>query len=133
MKTCTKCKQEKPYSEFATNKTKKDGHNYDCKQCHKIYRDKHYKDNKIYYIKKAADYTAKTKKYINELKEKSCCSKCGIKHPAVLDFHHKDPNKKKIEVSKASGIHNIKQEIKKCEILCSNCHRILHWEENKGY
>lgn len=33
MKTCTKCKVEKPFQEFCSNKLRKDGLNYYCKTC----------------------------------------------------------------------------------------------------
>lgn len=33
MKTCSKCKIEKEYSEFHTDKSKKDGYRYECKVC----------------------------------------------------------------------------------------------------
>ena len=37
MKTCTKCKIEKEFSEFYKDKTKKDGYNSGCKSCYKQY------------------------------------------------------------------------------------------------
>ena len=33
MKTCSKCKVEKPFAEFHRDKTKKDGFDYRCKSC----------------------------------------------------------------------------------------------------
>jgi hypothetical protein len=33
MKTCNKCHQEKPLSEFYKDKTSKDGHGGRCKEC----------------------------------------------------------------------------------------------------
>ncbi len=43
-KTCTKCGQEKPLSEFGKNRGFKDGFSYWCRQCwrkyHTEYRDK---------------------------------------------------------------------------------------------
>jgi hypothetical protein len=36
MKYCPKCKQYKPYSEFAKSKDKKDGHHAYCKDCNRI-------------------------------------------------------------------------------------------------
>jgi hypothetical protein len=30
------------------------------------------------------------------------------------------------------SISKIKKEIKKCSVICSNCHRKLHWEEKNG-
>jgi hypothetical protein len=56
------------------------------------------------------------------------CNRCGWDdHLAALEFHHTDDNKefgfgsmanKKWEV--------IRKEAMKCELLCSNCHRIEH-------
>ena len=37
-KVCSICGIEKPLSEFALNKTRKDGHASDCKSCRKKYR-----------------------------------------------------------------------------------------------
>ena len=70
--------------------------------------------------------------FVDRYKKKGC-EKCGIKHEAVIDFHHKDPSKKKGNISiwskQGYGIDTLRKEIEKCNILCSNCHRILHWEE----
>jgi hypothetical protein len=59
-----------------------------------------------------------------------CCSKCGENDHACLEFHHRDPSQKEIEISKAVSYvwsdERLEEEIKKCDILCSNCHRKLH-------
>lgn len=34
MKKCTKCKEEKPLSDFNKNKSRKDGYQSSCKKCH---------------------------------------------------------------------------------------------------
>jgi hypothetical protein len=56
--------------------------------------------------------------------------KCGYnKYIGALDFHHLDPNKKDFGVS-AKGYtyswENVKKELDKCIMLCSNCHREVH-------
>ena len=38
MKVCTKCKLEKPFSEFHKDKKNKDGYRFICKECVKIYK-----------------------------------------------------------------------------------------------
>ena len=38
-KVCSICGIEKPLSEFALNKTRKDGHASDCKSCRKKYKE----------------------------------------------------------------------------------------------
>jgi predicted HNH restriction endonuclease len=55
------------------------------------------------------------------------CMICGYnKHPAVLDFHHIDPSTKLFGVSSGGFSRSwasIEQEIKKCILVCANCHR----------
>ena len=58
MKTCSKCKEEKPLSEFTKNKTKKGGYNYTCRVCTRKYIKEHYESNKQYYSKRS--------RYINQ-------------------------------------------------------------------
>lgn len=38
LKTCTRCKVEKPFVEFGKNRRQKDGYHYWCKSCSKEYR-----------------------------------------------------------------------------------------------
>jgi hypothetical protein len=58
-----------------------------------------------------------------------CCNKCGYsKNTASLEFHHLNSIEKEIHPSKLM-IKNwevIKNEIDKCILLCSNCHREEH-------
>ena len=61
------------------------------------------------------------------------CADCGLKSSSenyiVFDFHHLKPKNKEIDLSRAHDISNKKfwAEIKKCVMLCSNCHRLRHW------
>jgi len=60
------------------------------------------------------------------------CKRCNIKseYHDIYDFHHRDPNEKEAEPSKLmyGNWNNIIKEIDKCDLLCSNCHKITHWE-----
>jgi hypothetical protein len=61
------------------------------------------------------------------------CQRCGGEfHPAVFEFHHKNPAKKEYSPSHAlqQSWENFKMELDKCELLCANCHRMTHhdWE-----
>lgn len=55
------------------------------------------------------------------------CRDCGIKYPAyVMDFDHRDPTLKVDNLSKMWQTHSLKEiqeEIRKCDIICANCHR----------
>jgi hypothetical protein len=56
------------------------------------------------------------------------CLDCGYdKHPGALHFHHKDPATKKFELNANKLLVKDRwEEVKKCELLCSNCHSIRH-------
>ena len=59
------------------------------------------------------------------------CKLCGIEYPYyVYEFHHKDPKEKKFNPSyvfRQSDINKIREETDKCILLCSNCHKHIHW------
>ena len=64
---------------------------------------------------------------INTLKANTPCADCGDIFPAVcMDFDHRDPTTKSFTISQ--GLSNlpttIMTEMAKCDIVCSNCHRI---------
>ena len=57
------------------------------------------------------------------------CIRCGWdKHPAGLEFHHRDPNQKDFTIGMVANKSwdVIKPELDKCDLLCSCCHRIEH-------
>ena len=61
------------------------------------------------------------------------CAICGFSHPAVIDFHHVDPNTKTASVHVLVGNRRYaaaREEIKKCVPLCANCHRVHHHDEH---
>lgn len=70
------------------------------------------------------------RKWFKELKKTLSCGECGEQRTPCLDFHHKDPLQKEINISqshnKGWGKERILAEIAKCEVLCSNCHRCRH-------
>lgn len=133
MKKCGKCLVEKAKEEFAKNSSKKDGLNTQCKVCHNAYKKEHYKRNKQTYIDNSSKNRIKFKEwFIEEIKSKLSCIKCGEDRYWVLDFHHRDPTEKDLEVSTLLGKMSktiLLREIEKCDVLCSNCHRDLHHQE----
>tara|TARA_R110002095_G_scaffold28057_1_gene28087 strand:+ start:63 stop:509 length:447 start_codon:yes stop_codon:yes gene_type:complete len=68
--------------------------------------------------------------HINNIKIEKGCGHCGYdKNPIALDFHHLDKLLKEKNVSSYwrtswAQFKQIEDEIKKCEVLCANCHRI---------
>jgi hypothetical protein len=55
------------------------------------------------------------------------CVICGYsKHPGILDFHHIDPQLKSFGISSVGFSRSwasIENEVQKCILVCSNCHR----------
>lgn len=66
--------------------------------------------------------------YIAQVKAVGC--PCGESDVRCLDFHHRNPKVKSfciaIGVKRGFSLERIKKEIKKCDVICSNCHRKFH-------
>ena len=59
------------------------------------------------------------------------CSVCGYKkNVSALDFHHVDPSTKKFQLDLRVLSNNklsvLEEELNKCILVCSNCHREIH-------
>jgi hypothetical protein len=57
------------------------------------------------------------------------CVKCGYdKVVEALDFHHRDPNEKdpNFKYFRSWSLEKVLEEVSKCDLLCSNCHREEH-------
>lgn len=62
----------------------------------------------------------------------SKCALCGYDKCAdALDLHHIDPTQKEFNISARSDIswQRTANELKKCILLCANCHREIHSTE----
>lgn len=63
-------------------------------------------------------------------KKKAGCFNCGYnRYVGALEFHHIDPSTKSFSIgSNAAGknLNEILEELAKCVLLCSNCHREVH-------
>jgi len=134
MKTCSKCKENKELNDFNSNKKRKDGLTSWCKECIRKRSKEHYKNNVDLYKDKVKKSRQKLRIWFDEYKSTLKCEKCGENHPSTLDFHHLDPNVKELGgvarmLSNNKTENEIREEISKCIILCSNCHRKLHWDE----
>ncbi len=112
-KICLKCKIEKEISEFQAKDIDKTRYSPWCKKCFSIYCMERWKSIKL----KATG-----------LFENKCC-KCGYdKNLAAMDFHHLDPSIKEYNwnrLCKRPWV-NIVAELKKCILVCKNCHAELH-------
>lgn len=126
MKTCNKCSRDLSLDNFSKNKNKKDGLQGTCKECLKELNARHYKTG---YKKRQAEinrnHKKKTKEFITDVKRKNPCP-CGEGDPNCLDFHHLHNKNEVVSKLSSYSMKTIQEEIEKCCVLCSNCHRKLH-------
>ena len=117
MKTCNRCKLEKPREDFykisgSSYKESWDCRSSVCKSCMSVVT----KEKRDLVKKQAVEHLGNK------------CVDCGLKteHYEVYDFHHLDPSKKEIAfgASRSRSFSSIKSELDKCVLLCANCHRI---------
>jgi len=124
MKICNRCHKPKEDKKF--NKGSKR-----CAKCSRELQRDHYKRNKETYVRKLREKRVIIKEFIESCKIE--CLKCGEDHPSCLDFHHRDPKEKEFAIANwrtfGYSIKKLETEIKKCDILCANCHRKIHWKE----
>ena len=103
----------------------------DKKAYQKKYHLEWYKKNKTNRYKQIKDREKNIRKKFNAYKSLKCCIKCGEDTSVSLDFHHTNNDKRKnisYMVSNGYGWSSLISEMNKCIVLCSNCHRIEHYE-----
>lgn len=112
-KICAKCNKEKCETEFYNKSpTRK---NSFCKQCFNAYCINRWKERKL----KAIEYKG------------GKCVICGYNRcPDALEFHHRVKEEKEFDWNKLRLFSDkkIKSELDKCDLLCSICHREIHYE-----
>lgn len=64
---------------------------------------------------------------IQEVKESTPCADCGFKYPHyIMDFDHLPGSEKLFDIATVAlcpSAEALEEEIKKCDVVCSNCHR----------
>ena len=129
-KTCTRCGQEKPLTEFNFKNKKLGKRQAMCKECQRarereLYSMSYREKNKDRYNENRRKYREKMRNII--IVAKSCgCVICGESDPCCLDFHHLHDKEFVIAVGTDVSEERLLQEISKCVVLCANCHRKLH-------
>lgn len=118
---CEMCEETKELEQFANAGTNK-GNKYYRHKCIPCY-------SKFKMTRKWAQ-----RQRFLEYKKTMHCISCGNSDHRVLEFHHRDPSQKEREVSLMMDHSwaNVEAEIAKCDCLCANCHRILHYEERNN-
>src|SRR5205085_4555952 len=100
----------------------------------RAYNRDYYQRNRERLIQQQAEknkrLAGKRRQWLAEYKSGLSCARCGESHPATLTFHHKKPARKSFAIGDANTLKvsrkRLLAEIRKCEILCANCHAKEH-------
>ena len=137
MKTCNRCKEEKPLSEY--NKKRVSGVQPYCKPCQGEYQRENYENVRPQILENIYGNRKKRKtvirSFLAEYYSSNPCVDCGETDITVLDFDHL--------LEKNFGINNairdtipverIKAELEQGEVRCSNCHRKVTAERTRNW
>ncbi len=101
------------------------------KQYIKEYNKRWYEEHKQQKIDQSKRSYEKLIEFINTYKSSHGCQKCGFNvHYTALVFHHLNVDSEKIDdISSLKRLRSKKiilEEMKKCIVLCANCHALLH-------
>lgn len=112
MKQCTRCERDLPLDAFYFRRGTQT-HSW-CRKC---------------VNSQTVERQRALKKQCVEYKGGKCEVCGGYFHPAIFDFHHKNPDEKDFSIGHVKALKfsdTIKAELDKCSLLCANCHRLEH-------
>lgn len=122
-KRCYHCKETKPLDAFGKDRSRGDGLCCKCISCCRKLQHR-------YYLNQKSTIQSKRKAaldMVNSIKSQRGCYFCSENNPVCLDFHHfRDKKDCVAKLVLSYNQQNILEEIKKCIVVCANCHRKLH-------
>ena len=131
-KVCSKCSVEKALEDFPYKNKELGIRNSVCKVCQRQYKKDHYNNNKEAHYNRNNITQQKIRNYVDSVKY-SGCFMCNETFKQCLEFHHLDSSTKEGNISQLisrGSLIKVQEEIEKCVILCANCHRKVHYDEN---
>ena len=143
MKICSNCHRAKELSDYyLRHRGKRAGEYYShCKECQRIRGRAYYHNNHAIQLSRAVARNRNNRRlqrdFVSSLKNRPCAD-CGKKFPpCVMDFDHRDKNLKTGNIGSFVSQAYFKkekllEEINKCDLVCSNCHRIRTYKRYHG-
>lgn len=141
-RTCSVCRKEKPLTRefWHHGSVRNGGFTHTCIPCANARSRSRY-HNKVKgseeQQRRLAQTVARNRSVKAALVEErgGRCEACGGEfHPVCFDFHHpKHDRRGDLAPSKfvTYGIERAREATNGLQMLCSNCHRLVHWGENK--
>lgn len=140
MKKCKMCARVLPLTEFSRKNADRETWNSYCRACQREYSRGHYarnqeKHNTRRYINQRR-YVARNRQLMVEYLRDKPCVDCGLVDFVVMEFDHVKGTKSD-DVSRmlqnGTRWQRILEEIAKCDIRCSNCHRRKTYRQLKSF
>lgn len=103
-----------------------------CRSCKNEISKEHYRANKQQVVNRNLQRREWLRKYVQRVKCRGCVV-CGYKRCVwSIDFHHIDETTKIFNIGDwphlGYSLTRLKEELRKCARLCSNCHGEVHAE-----
>lgn len=133
MKFCAKCSQNLPDESFHRRGVILQSW---CKTCRKSFDAGFYRSNKKQIKAQKKIWRGETKVWYNSLKSGPCADCGGRFHAEAMHWDHLPEFKKNNCLSILLRKHNksgIVEEIKKCELVCANCHAVRTFNRRMGH
>ncbi len=113
-KFCTGCGETKTLDQFYPHAGQASGRQPRCAVCCKSHNKRRKLERRLKIIEQFGDI----------------CYDCGeIYHPAMYEFHHVEKKSFNIASNLTLSWNKLNKELKKCVMLCANCHRLRHYKE----
>lgn len=130
MKRCTICKHPKPRSAFNANPAKSDRLQTMCRDCGKAASKAYYRKNRKKHKALVKERRQRLRREVQErlrvILSALKCADCPETDIVVFEFDHVR-GKKVADVSKlvtnGAPWSVVEAEMKKCDVVCANCHR----------
>lgn len=125
-KLCKRCGETKPVADF--HRHSRYGYQSWCKPCRAEVAAAHYQANKQRRYAHNQRRQREFRDWYTSLKAGRLCADCGqVFHPAAMHWDHL-PGSVKVnnlgELVRHGSRRLILEEIKKCELVCANCHAV---------
>lgn len=124
------CHEWKPETDFAFRSIATGKREDQCRVCHAAYRRAHYERTKPRYIEnerlRVRGHRERNRQAVLAFLLAHPCVDCGESDPVVLEFDHRDPRTKRLEVARLATRKPwpvVLAEIAKCDVRCASCHR----------
>ena len=135
-KICKICGDSFPLDNFYKSKDKyspycKPCHRKKCAAANRKSRKAHPEKKREWDLRRRRVGIARNQAWVDAHKAACPCAHCGFDgNVRAKQFHHRDPSNKVKNISRMvnhpASMKRLIAEVEKCDVLCANCHSILH-------